>query len=60
MARCSRYNIMIKFVSDVRQVGDFLRVIQLSSTNKTYRHDITDILLKVSLNTINLNQPTFI
>ena len=51
---------VIKFVSDARQVGDFLRVIQLSSTNKTYRHDITEILLKVSLNTINLNQPTFI
>ena len=32
----------------------------VSSTNKTDRHDITDILLKVALNTINLtNQPTF-
>jgi hypothetical protein len=27
----------------------------VSSTNKTQRHDITDILLKVELNTINLN-----
>ena len=27
----------------------------VSSTNKTDRHDITDILLKVVLNTINLN-----
>ena len=27
-----------------------------SSTNKTYRHDITEILLKVALNTINLHQ----
>jgi hypothetical protein len=26
------------------------------STNKTDRHDITEILLKVALNTINLNQ----
>ena len=50
---------VIKFVSDVCQVGDFLRVIRLSSTNKTYRHDITEILLKVALNTININQPTF-
>jgi hypothetical protein len=37
------------FVSDLRQVGGFLPV---SSTNKTDRHDITEILLKVALNTI--------
>jgi len=46
---------VIKFVSDFRQVGDFLRV----PTNKTDRHNITEILLKVALNTIkqtsNLN-----
>jgi len=30
----------------------------VSSTNKTDRHDITEILLKVPFNTIN--QPTFI
>jgi hypothetical protein len=31
----------------------------VSSTNKTYRHAITEILLKVTLNTIKLtNQPT--
>jgi hypothetical protein len=29
---------------------------QVSSTNKIDRHDITEILLKVALNTINLNQ----
>ena len=28
----------------------------VSSTNKTDRHNITEILLKVELNTINLNQ----
>jgi hypothetical protein len=28
----------------------------VSSTNKTDDHDITEILLKVSLNTINLNK----
>ena len=49
---------VIKFVSDLRQVGGFLRILQfppgtpISSTNKSDRHDITDILLKVALNTI--------
>jgi len=39
----------IKFVSDLRQVVGT----PVSSTNKTDRHDITEILLKVALNTIN-------
>jgi hypothetical protein len=43
---------VINFVSDLRQVG--------FSTNKTDRHDIADILLKVALNTINLNQPSIL
>ena len=30
------------------------------STNKTDHHDITEILLKVALNTINLNQTKYI
>jgi hypothetical protein len=38
----------IKFVSELPQVGGFRRV----STNKTDRHDIAEILLKVALNTI--------
>jgi hypothetical protein len=42
---------VIKFVSDLRQVGAFLWVLQFSSTNKTDRHNITEILLKVALNT---------
>ena len=42
---------VIKFVIDLRQVGGFLRVLPVSSTNKTDRHDITEILLKVMLNT---------
>ena len=42
---------VIKFVSDLRQVGGFLWV---SSTNKTARHDITELLLKVALNTITI------
>jgi hypothetical protein len=36
---------VIKFVSDLRQVCDFLSPV--SSTNKTDRHDITEILSKV-------------
>jgi len=43
-----------KFVSDLRQVGGFLWETPVSSTNKTDRHDITEILLKVALNTIIL------
>ena len=42
---------VIKFVSDLRQVGGFLRP-PISSTNKTDLHDITEILLKVASNTI--------
>ena len=46
---------VIKFVSDLQQVCGFLRQGTLvSSTNKTDRHDITEILLKVALNTITL------
>jgi hypothetical protein len=44
---------VIKFVSDLQQVGGFLRVIQFPPPNKTDLHDITEILLNVSLNTIN-------
>jgi hypothetical protein len=40
---------MIKFVSGLRQVGT-----SISSTNKTDRHHITEILLNVALNTITL------
>jgi len=32
---------------------------QVSSTNKTERHDITEILLKVALNSIN-HKPTYL
>ena len=42
---------MIKFVSDLRQVGGFLSEYGtlVSSTNKTDRHDNAEILLKVAL-----------
>ena len=33
-------------------------VFSLSSTNKTDRHDITEILLKVALKQHKINQPT--
>ena len=45
---------VIKFVSDLQQASGFLRLLPVSSTNKTDRHDITEILLKVVLNTITL------
>ena len=41
---------VIKFVSDWRQVGGFLRVSGLP--HQKNRHDITEIFLKVALNTI--------
>jgi len=51
---------MIKFVSDFQQVGGFHRRYSpstpASSTNKTDRHDITEILLKKALNTINQSE----
>ena len=60
--------IVLKLVSDVWQVGGFLRVlrspprwfmrIQIVCTNKAVHHDIAEILLKVTLNTINqTNKP---
>jgi hypothetical protein len=43
---------VIKFVSDLRQVDGFSPGPPVSSTNKTDRYDITEILLKVALKTI--------
>jgi hypothetical protein len=37
----------------LRQISGFLQVFWFHPTNKTDRHDITEILLKVVLNTIN-------
>ena len=46
---------VIKFVSDLLVSGWWFSLgNQVSSTNKTDRHDITEILLKVALNTITL------
>jgi hypothetical protein len=44
---------VIQFVSDLRQVGGFFPGTPVSSTNKTDRHDITEIFSKMSINTIN-------
>jgi len=41
---------VIKFVSDLRQFGGFLRILRFPPPIKTDRHDITEILLKVALN----------
>jgi hypothetical protein len=49
---------VIKFVSDLRQVDGFLRVLQFPPPIKTDHHDITKILLKVVLKTINY-KPTY-
>ena len=47
---------VIKFVSDLRHVGGFLRVLWFPPPiiKKTDRYDITDILFKVAINTITL------
>jgi hypothetical protein len=44
-------NYVIKLVSDLRQVRGFSPGLPVSSTNKADRHDVTEILLKVALNT---------
>ena len=46
---------VIKFVSDLRQVGGlpFSLGTPVFSNSKSDCHDITEVLLKVSLNTIN-------
>jgi hypothetical protein len=44
-----------KFVSDLQQVTGFLPGTPVSSTNKTERHDLTEIFLKVPLSIIIQN-----
>ena len=49
---------VIKFVSDLRQVGGFCFLgIPVSSIKKTDSHDIAEMLFKVALNTINQTKP---
>ena len=51
---------VITFVSDLRQVSDISQGTPVFSTNKTDRHDITEILYIVTLNIMNqpINQDT--
>jgi hypothetical protein len=49
----SMQHYVIKFVSEL--IGQWFSPV--SSTNKTDRHDITEILLKVVLCTINQTKP---
>ena len=49
----SMQHYVIKLVSDLRQVGGFFLGTPFSFINKPDRHDITEILLKETLNTIN-------
>ena len=49
---------VIKFVTDLRQVGEFSPGTPVSSINKTDHNDIAEILLKVALNTITLDYIT--
>jgi len=52
---------VIKFVSDLRQVGGFLQLLRFLHQygNKGYRHNITEIRLKVALNTITLTSVAY-
>ena len=50
MAGCTRYNFVIKFATGLW----FSLGTLISSINKTDRHNIAEILLKVALNTISL------
>jgi hypothetical protein len=45
---------VIKFVSDLRQVGSFVRLLRFPLPIKTDHYDITEIVLIVALNTITL------
>ena len=53
---------VIKFVSDLRQGGGFLWLLQFPPLIKLIRdcHDKTEILLKVALNTITITTITLI
>ena len=49
------FNVLMEYcISKEEEVCCFSPGTPVSSTKKTYCHDITDILLKVALNTINL------
>jgi hypothetical protein len=51
---------VIKFISDLQQIGGFLRVLSGFLHQYNCRHDIAEILLKVALNTINQTKSTLL
>ena len=53
--RCCFHKTSLKFVSDLRQIGAFLWVHLFPPPIKLTTRYITEILLKVALNTINQN-----
>ena len=54
MAMCTRYNIMWQSLSVACDRSVVFSGTPVSSTNKTYHHDLTEIMLNVVLNTITL------
>ena len=50
----------IKFVSDLQQIGGFLRVLLFPLPIKVSTYDITEILLKVALHNINYKPQTIL
>jgi hypothetical protein len=55
MAKCTKYNIMWWSFSVTCDKLRILSGYSISPTNKTDLHDITEILTKIPLNTMNLN-----
>ena len=51
---------MIEFVSDLRGVGGFFRVLWFPPPKKNDRREITEILLKVALNSTTITLTRFI
>ena len=56
MYSIQHYHYVIKFVSNLWQAGGFHRVLRFPSPIKLTANDITEILLKVALNTITHHQ----
>ena len=53
----SMQHYVIKFLSDLPEVSCFYQYTPGFSTNKTDRHNIAEMLLKVALTTINQTKP---
>jgi hypothetical protein len=52
---CGKYLVII-FIEDIIHCSDFSLCNPVSSNNKTDRHDIAELLLKVALNTISITK----